>query len=589
MIKQLPEELINKIAAGEVVERPASVVKELVENSLDAGAREVHIDLLDGGKQSIIVKDNGRGIAKAEIPLALARHSTSKISQEQDLYRLTTMGFRGEALAAIASVSQLYLTSRTAEASEAWQVQLEGGEIVEQGPVGHSVGTTIQVKNLFFRTPARLKFLKSADTEITHIADYVTKAALAHPEVRLSLTHRGRRLIDVQGTDRLGERVRELFGGEIFSHTFDFSGGETVQIQGRLGHPLIARSHARQIYLFVNRRPVRDRMIQHGILEAYRDLLMKQRYPFIVLFIEVPSEMVDVNVHPAKAEVRFAKPNLIHNAILEIIREKLVQAPWKVPTNTPAPMHHDWERGPAFPCELDGAGQAGRHGDLPTDNEVYTALKQQFSEGPTVYEQRRIEFGHSPYAEMEVLGQLLGTYMVCQWQQKLVLVDQHAAHERIAFERLLKLHGAGNIPSQQLLVPINFDLQPSESEILKKYVAELSEFGFEIEFFGGHTFVVKSVPSLFGKLSPQSFVQDLIGDVLEKGRLASLHDQLHAVLARMACHGAVRANDPLTLPEMRALLIELDAHQNTSFCPHGRPVSIEVEKYEIEKWFKRVV
>lgn len=572
-IKPLAESLINKIAAGEVVERPASVVKELLENSLDAGATEVDIQLEDGGKKSILVRDNGAGIARDELRAALSRHATSKIATLDDLFAIQTLGFRGEALAAMAAVAKLKLTSRSSEV--AGELVVEGGEILSEQDVGHARGTTVVVSQLFYKTPARLKFLKSADTELAYISDYVTKAALMHPEVGFKLTHRGRTITLATKTADLTQRITDLFDKDVAQACYALAGGrDGLEIHGMVGHPMISRSHRRHVFLFVNGRPVQDKVLHHAVMEAHRDLLMKGRFPFVVVFLKIPPQMVDVNVHPAKTEVRFAQSQVIHNFVYECLRVRLTAKPWKgndaslqwneaEQQGVAASQNDSWDRGPALPCEL-GIAEVG---------EI----------------QKQIVFGKTSYAELNVIGQLMGTYILCQAKEKLVLLDQHAAHERIGFEKLLLQYQAGCISTQRLLVPINFDLNPSECEILKKYVEELQKFGFEIDFFGGNTFVTKGVPVLLKKIVVKDLMLDLVGDTLEKGRLTSLSDRLHAVLARMACHAAIRAHDKLELAQMQALIKELDDYQNTSFCPHGRPVSMEVSKYEIERWFKRIV
>lgn len=586
-IKPLAESLINKIAAGEVVERPASVVKELLENSLDAGATEIDIQLEDGGKKSILVRDNGAGIARAELRIAISRHATSKIATLEDLFALQTLGFRGEALAAMAAVSKLKLTSRQGGGNEknqrgtapvshgggnnnvAGELVVEGGEILSEQDVGHAVGTTVVVSQLFYKTPARLKFLKSADTELAYISDTVTKAALIHPEVAFKLAHRGRTIIHATKSHDAKGRITDLFDHDIAKACYALAGGrDGLEIHGMVGHPMISRSHRRHVFLFVNGRPVQDKVLHHAVMEAHRDLLMKGRFPFIVLFLKVPPQMVDVNVHPAKTEVRFAQSQVIHNFVYECLRVRLTEEPWKEGGGI---QNNIWDRGPSFPCEL-GVAEGGAQG-AARDEEV----------------QKQIVFGKTSYAELCVIGQLMGTYILCQAKEKLVLLDQHAAHERIGFEKLLLQYQAGCISTQRLLVPINFDLNPSECEVLKKYVEELQKFGFEIDFFGGNTFVTKGVPTLLQKVVIRDLMLDLVGDTLEKGRLTSLHDKLHGVLARMACHAAIRAHDKLELSQMQALIRELDDYQNTSFCPHGRPVSMEVTKYEIERWFKRIV
>lgn len=584
-IQILSDTLINKIAAGEVVERPASVVKELLDNALDAKATQIDIEISQGGKKLIVVRDNGIGIPPNELALAIQRHSTSKIKEIEDLFNIQTLGFRGEALASMASVSQFTLKSRTKD-HPAHEICLDGGKITSEGETGHPQGTTVRVQNLFYQTPARLKFLKSNDTELSYIVDYITKAALAHPNVAFKLTEDGKKQLLTSGSSELKTCVLEIFGREPATSCYEISGGmEGLEVFGLVGHPQVSRSHNRNMYFFVNGRPVKDKVLHHAVMEGFRNLLMHGRYPFIILFLHVPYQMVDVNVHPAKTEVRFSNSTLIHRAVYETVRKTLEEAPWMkeggpvVIQESHSRPEQSWQ---SMPSTLTGGG------NLENGSPIKTSGMTSYGSPPT---QKQISFGKTPFAELTVLGQLLGTYIVCQAQQKLVLIDQHAAHERIGYEKLLLQHQKGEIVFQPLLVTQNFDLNPSETEILKKYLDELNSFGLEIDFFGGNTFVLRSIPVLLQnrKLSIKDFVLDLIGDLLEKGKLTSLQDKMGEVLAGIACHSAIRAHDFLNLDEMRALLKELDEYHFTSFCPHGRPVFVEVGEYEIEKWFKRVV
>lgn len=595
-ILQLPDILVNRIAAGEVIERPSSVVKELVENALDAGSTEIEVDLSQGGKKSILVKDNGCGIKPDQLKLALHRHTTSKIRTLDDLDRINTMGFRGEALASMASIAKLKIISRSRETSSpAHEMEVEGGEILSFGETGHDYGTTVSVKYLFHHTPARLKFLKSNETELSHITDFLNKCALINPHVGFKLFHDDKKIISVRPTENLKERVRELFGQDIsdwiypINHTHD-----AVSITGFAGHPQLARSHQRDMYLFVNKRPVRDKVIFHALIEAYRNLLMHGKYPFVIVNMTIPHEMVDVNVHPAKTEVRFVNGNVMHRLVTDAIRKTLAESPWFQRFESSLPNTIDEGRGMArhAPTTMPSPYP------FQNDNELVSSLKQSFDqplqESPNFTSipdtQRAIQFAHTPFGELTVLGQLSGTYILCQGREKLVLIDQHAAHERVGFEKLLLEQERGGIHKQNLLIPETFDLSPSDTEILKNYLDDLTAYGLDIDHFGGHTFVVRAYPSLLGgKLNVKNMVLDFVGEALERGRIDSLKDKMNHVLATMACHAAIRAHDVLGKAEMEALLKDLDQYHFTSFCPHGRPVMVEVSEYEIQKWFKRVV
>ncbi|MBX7149731.1 DNA mismatch repair endonuclease MutL [bacterium] len=595
-IAQLPDVLVNRIAAGEVIERPSSVVKELVENALDAGATEISVDLSQGGKKSIVVKDNGCGIKPEQLKLSIHRHTTSKIKTLDDLDRINTMGFRGEALASMASIAKLKITSRSRETqSPAHEIEVEGGEIIHFGETGHDYGTTVSVKYLFHHTPARLKFLKSNETELSHISDFLTKCALINPQVGFKLFHDDKKIISVRPTAQLKERVRELFGADISEWIYPISHQhDSISVTGFAGHPQLARSHQRDMYLFVNGRPVRDKVIFHALIEAYRNLLMHGKYPFVIVNMTMPHEMVDVNVHPAKTEVRFVNGNVMHRLVTDALRKTLAESPWFETTAAPSysiPPSIDQSRGMArhAPTVLPSSYTLST-GAFKNDNELVSSLKQNIEPIQEPETQRAIQFAHTPFGELTVIGQLSGTYILCQGRDKLVLIDQHAAHERVGFEKLLLEQEKGGIHKQNLLIPETFDLNPSDAEVLKQYLDDLKPYGLDIDHFGGNTFVVRAYPSLLqGKLNIKNMVLDFVGEALERGRIDSLKDKMNHVLATMACHAAVRAHDVLGRHEMEALLKDLDQYHFTSFCPHGRPVMVEVTEYEIQKWFKRIV
>lgn len=569
-ILKLSNDLINKIAAGEVVERPASVVKELVENALDAAAKNVVIKIHDGGRKLVQVSDDGHGIPAHELELAVARHTTSKIQKFEDLYALGTKGFRGEALASIASVSRFSLASATA-GSEASEIIVHAGEIIDKRSSAQPKGTTVVVKHLFYQTPARLKFLRTKETETSHIVTILTKLALSHPQVDFRLYEHDRLIFEAPVFEDEKKRVLSLLGKDLDGYLYAFSGeAPGFKVKGYLSHPNVARSQRTATHFFVNGRAVNDKILWHAVMEAYRDLLMRGKYPILVLDLWVDEKTLDVNVHPTKAEVRFHNTQAVHAFVKNTLRERLQAAPW-VKTGGPVPPQADH---PTL-----------RFSGLQKQDPL-TPL-QQTLENPS---QRQIAFGKTPYAEMHPIGQALGTYILCETQGKLILIDQHAAHERVGFEKLLLAFEKNGIPQEDLLVPETFDLKPSETDILKHYTAELEKFGFTIDFFGGNTFVLKAVPTLLkGKIHFKFFLQDLLADILESGELISLKDKFHHVLATMACHGQIRAHYHLNLSEISHLLRELDEYQFTDFCPHGRPVCVEITNEEIEKWFRRTL
>ena len=614
-IHALDETLINKIAAGEVVERPASVVKELVENSIDAGSKKIVVKIQDGGKKLIQVIDDGFGIAPNELPLAVARHATSKIQTFEDLYALHTKGFRGEALASIASVSQLEVASVRA-GCDAQEIIVHGGQFIDQRACALAKGTKVTIKFLFYQTPARLKFLRTTETETAHVVDVVSQMALCHPDIHFTLFHNDKSIVDVPVmTDSL-KRVTEVLGEDLHDWLYPFAGEDELhKVSGYFGHPQVARSQRKCVYLFVNGRAVNDKVLWHASLEAYRDILMKGKYPVLVLHLTVREDLLDVNVHPQKSEIRFHHPQQIHAFVKNVLRQHLQAAPWirAQMQNANAPHSQDFTADAnhlrntfepsknSIQTSLQSWSQNYYQSTQPEISKKYTQAdfvnRNSAGTQPVATtnsfapeEQRQIQFGKTAYADMQPIGQWLGTYIVCEAQGKLVMIDQHAAHERVGFEKLMLQMQTNGLVREELLVPETFDLKPSDADILKNYLAELLEFGFDVEFFGGQTFVLKAVPVLLkGKIRFLDLIRDVLDDIRETGELKSLKDRLHLVLATMSCHAQIRANHHLTTEEMHALLRELDEYQFTDFCPHGRPVSVEVTKEEVEKWFRRVL
>ena len=595
-IQKLSQDLVNKIAAGEVIERPASAIKELVENSLDAGSTDIVIKIQDGGKKLIQVIDDGCGIAPKELALAIERHATSKIEEFEDLYHLQTKGFRGEALASLAAVSQMTLASKTKD-HEASEILVESSQVIDQRACAQAQGTRIEVKYLFYKTPARLKFLKTAATEAAHVTTTVTKLALSHPHVGFSLYHDQKKLLVVPKNQDLKSRMVALLGKDLEPYLFEFSSeAPGKKVAGYFSHPQVARSQKTQTFFFVNGRAVSDKVLWHATLEAYRDLLMKGKYPVVVLDLQVDENTVDVNVHPTKAEVRFHRSQDVHSFVYRALRDRLKQAPWLNQTTVDTMADGESNFEPSSENQLQSVKQSVKTWSQNYFQQPATSKAPSYTQSQTIPAplnepaQRKIQFGKTSYAEMNPIGQLLGTYILCEHNDRLILIDQHAAHERVGFEQLMIDYKENGLKSQRLLIPQTFDLKPSDAEILKNYLHQFLQFGFEMEFFGGNTFVLKAVPVLLeGKVQIETWLTNLIEDLKASGELTSLKDKLHHVLATMACHAQIRAHHHLTLDEMKALLKELDHYQFTDFCPHGRPVSVEVTLFEIEKWFKRIL
>ncbi len=594
-IRILPEVLANKIAAGEVVERPASVVKELVENALDAGGTRIVVEVENGGRSLIRVADNGSGMHADDALLAVERFATSKIQNDDDLCAIRTLGFRGEALPSIAAVSHLVLTTRTADAAAGTEVRVEGGKIVEVKAAGAPPGTLVEVTRLFFNTPARRKFLKSTATEMGHIADMLAGAALGRPGLHLRLNHNGRMVCRWLQTDDAAERSADILGvprGDLLPVAAHCA---ALSLRGWLGPPSLSRGTARGVYIFVNGRRVRDRMVQHALLEGCSGRLMKGRFPSAVLFLELPFDQVDVNVHPTKHEVRFVQARQIHQAVYAAVREALARTravPLRGPQlDDPAKPDAVAESAPeylksldvawgaaSFPQARTGAGAAG--GDFgPPAAGLPPATAAAAEAQQPLWRGRR-------FADLIVIGQLRGTYIVCQEGADLVLIDQHAAHERIVYEALAR--NAGRPEAQYLVVPETVELGFGEAAALTALIPRLAELGLEVEPFGGTTFAVKALPALLDRHAAGRLVLELAETAMQVGRETALSGKLDACRMVMACHHAVRANQRLSGQQIRHLLESLDQCENPAHCPHGRPTCVRWSAWEIEKAFGRV-
>lgn len=582
-IRRLPEQLIGKIAAGEVIERPASVVKELVENAIDAGSKNIRIEIEEGGRQLIRVIDDGSGMIREELELSVERHTTSKIVSEEDLFRIRTLGFRGEALSSIAAVSKLTLESRReGSGEEGCRLEIEGGRLLKISPAARETGTTVSVRNLFFNTPARLKFLKSRETEFSHIAQSVEAIALAKSEVGFLLTHRAgevsRRELQTPPRTSFRDRIVDLLGSEIGDSLIPISVSRNhLELTGFVSPHDVNSPSAKSLTFFVNGRVVRDRTLQHAVLSAYENLLMKHRYPWVFLNLHLSADRVDVNVHPTKSEVRFADSQLVHELVREGVRkglsEGLLQGPAELAYAQTGPRPLPQPPSSPFPTE-------GR----PT--EVFSEGFEDLSEAEGRVSQKP---GENTFVgpSRKIIGQVHGTYLLVETPEKLILIDQHAAHERIGFEKLKSQFETGGVVQQHLLVPQTFELKPSEAEILKHYLDDLHQFGLDLEPFGRSSFVIRSVPVLLVGEDVVGLIIDLIDAFHEEGKLSPLEEKVHQILETIACHRQIRAGDRLSEPEIEALLREMEQTNFSYSCPHGRPAILQIPFDEIEKWFKR--
>ncbi len=578
LIRALPELLVNQIAAGEVVDRPASALKELVENSLDAGARSVAVELVEGGMRRIRVADDGGGIAVEDLPLALARFATSKIATLEDLERAATLGFRGEALASIAACSRLALASRRAGERHAWRIACEGGALQPVEPAALAAGTTVEVDELYFNTPARRKFLKSEATEFARCDEAFARLALSRPQVAFSLTHNGRRVAHLPPAP-LRERAGGVAGEEFAETAVEVEArGTAVSLTGLVAAPGFTRATREAQYLFVNGRFVRDKVVAHAIREAYADVLHHDRHPAYVLFLETDPRLVDVNVHPAKSEVRFRDAGAVHqfvfHALSRALAEPLAGGARVPPSPAPAGL------APAFSqASLAVAQPSGR----------YEALFAQ-----AVADERRAASAPAGAAAPEgppmlgyALAQLHGVYVLAQNAAGLVVVDMHAAHERIVYERLKGALDARALASQPLLVPVALPATAEEVEEAERSRDALADLGFEVGVAGPRDLVVRAVPVLLADLDVPALLRSVLAEMREFGASRALLERRNELLATMACHAAVRANRSLTVPEMNALLREMEETERAGSCNHGRPTWIQLPMADLDRLFLR--
>jgi len=619
-IQQLSPSLVNRIAAGEVIERPASVVKELVENSIDAGATQIVVEVEDGGRELIRVTDNGGGIDPGELPLAFASHATSKLSSDEDLFRIATMGFRGEALASIGSVSQARILSRRVEHDAAFEIFNRGGAVSDPQAAAGNVGTTVEVRNLFFNVPARRKFLKGSGTEFGHVSEALLRTALPHPRVSFKLLHGGRVVLDLPATSET-DRLLCAWPDEFREQRLPLDARDAeLRLRGIVGLPELARPTAKYQFLYLNGRPIRDKFIQHALREAYRGLTEPGRYPAAVLMLELPPHDVDVNVHPTKAEVRFRDGGRIHGLVLSGVRERLLGSdltPAAVPMGSDlddrARQDMQAKLAAFFKGSLAGgavnAGEGGALPPLPTGEgwrevggsfEVRASAQERVNHFLQSTPTRSATPPHtSPAAAEEAVRptpaplkpgvaiQLHNSYLVAESDDGLVIIDQHALHERIMFEELMARVTRGPLESQRMLIPMTVSATARQIAMIEQIQPLLGRLGIEVGAFGPDAVAVQGFPSFLEKLDPAEFVREL----LERGEqeLLDLHEEalLHEILDMMACKAAVKAGDPLTPAEIEALLARRDLVERSSNCPHGRPTTLRLSLRDLEKQFKR--
>lgn len=589
-IRLLPLTLVNRIAAGEVVERPASVVKELVENAVDAGASRIDITVQDGGRAAIIVTDDGRGMGVDDLSLAVERHATSKLPDD-DLLHIGFLGFRGEALPAIGSVARLTLTSRLRGADSAWSMTVTGGVRSEPQPAAHPEGTRVDVRDLFYATPARLKFLKASRTEASHARDVVRRLAMAHPGIGFSLTLDDRVALRVQGqTGELfasrQDRLAALLGREFIDNAIPLAAGrEGYRLSGLIGLPTFAHGTAQEQYLFVNGRPVRDRLLGAAVRVGYQGVLAGDRHPMLALFLEVDPSEVDVNVHPAKAEVRFRDAGLVRGLMIGAIRNALAEAGHRASSLGGTGVLGAFQGGGGRPGSP-GLAEAARMAQAPLSGFSDSGTLPGLAAPPSAPLPGPEE--QTPDYPLGVArGQVHATYIISQTVDGLVIVDQHAAHERLVLERMKAALTAGGIRRQVLLIPEVVELDEAAAERVAARAAELLPLGLAVEAFGPGAVLVREVPALLGDTDVRGLVKDLADDFAEWDVALSLSGRLGDVCATLACHGSVRAGRPLKPDEMNALLREMERTPLSGQCNHGRPTYIELKLKDIERLFGR--
>lgn len=578
-IRRLPETLVNRIAAGEVVERPAAAIKELLENSLDAGATKIEVILREGGQALIRITDNGCGMTPDELSLAVERHATSKLPSD-DLLEINSFGFRGEALPSIGAVSRLSITSRARGSDTAWQINVEGGEISSPRPAALNEGTQVEVRDLFYATPARLKFLKSVRSESDAAREAIERLALAHADVDFTLQEDDRRPVRFKAMTRelVGEgntvlsRIGEVLGGDFIDNMVKVEAErEGVSVSGYAGLPTFHRPTTREQYLFVNNRPVRDKVLLAAVRGAYGDTIPSGRNPAVVLYLNLPPKEVDVNVHPAKAEVRFRNNQLVRNVIVTAVRQALRDA-GQFTTSALAPQAIRMMQNPV--PEVRGYSE-------PNISQLWEAMP------PSV---RSASLSFDVPNNVGRLGaavaQLYNTFIISQTTDSIIIIDQHAAHERIVYEKMKQALDVGGIKRQMLLIPEVVDMDETSSRRLLSKAEELAECGIVVEPFGGAV-MVREVPEIFGQTDVKEMLKDLAEEMAEYEKSGSVREEMEKIMATMACHGSVRAGRSMNVDEMNSLLRQMEQTANSGQCNHGRPTYVELKRSDLEKLFDR--
>ena len=603
-IRVLPGDVVSRIAAGEVVERPASVVKELIDNSLDAASTTISVDVTDGGRGLIRVADDGEGISRTDAPLAFQRHATSKLRTDRDLLSIRTMGFRGEALPSIASVSKVRLLTACRHESVGTQLLVTGGAITKIEEAAAAPGTQVEVRDLFFNTPARRKFLKTTTTEFSHISQVVQQASLAWPRMQFRLRHNGQDVFEHAAVSSYRDRVLQIYGARFLDQTVEVRGERPgSRLEGFTISPVHTRAARSPQELFVNHRPVKNATVLHAIYDGYGSFLAKGRHPQFVFFLEVDSDRIDVNVHPMKREVRFVDQELVHQMVRQAVGEALGGSHQERQMNRLLDGSSGFQDQsassigltgwPGWPTRLAGGNSETTTG-RPHGPGTYAAqqtndqgsVRDESAPGLSVQESMHrylVERG----LHVTPLGQIGGVFLVAQVGSELQVIDQHTAHERVLFERLWRAWLSQAIPCQPLLIPESIDLPPHSAVLLQRHLSDLEKLGLTIEPFGSASFVIRTVPALLGNFDYASLIQDLLEDLSQWNSVSSLEARVRPVLASLACHGAVRAGRALELPEIKTLIEDWIREGLPTTCPHGRRVALRLPEEELSRIFGR--
>ena len=594
----MPEDLSNRIAAGEVIERPASIVKELVENSLDAGATDILIELEGGGKQSVKIVDNGRGIDRDDVKLAFERHATSKIYTFEDIHNITSFGFRGEAIASIASISRIEILTRKNESLSGTRAVVRGGRVEEIIDAGCPVGTSVFVSDIFYSTPARMKFMKRDSTEQTHCVDAIMRLALSNPEVKMRVVAKGKTIFNVPRTKNLSDRIALVFGEDFGRHTLEVKGQRgDATIRGVISMPDRTRANTKGQFYFINNRFIRDRLLNHSVISSYRRLIEPRRFPYVVLFIDMPASDVDINVHPAKMEVRFRSSGDIYSLVTDTLSSAL------------SGMSTDRSElsGPSFGVRADAyrerVGNVLKRYTVLSGTEKKTFNVNVSEKGmrkapdsfggreggeelPELFNERDVSEDAVNFSSLNYLGQIAGTYLAFSSEGAFILMDQHAAHERVLFERL-KVSTREMTHIQGLLIPEVVNLQPGRFDLLINNIDALKAVGLGVEGYGENTILVKQIPAFLTGCNIEELISDIIEEVEDTGKTENATEIKDKILALMACKGAVKANHKLTDSEVAALCKDLDSIPFAATCPHGRPTYAVLDIRDLERMFKR--